>query len=238
MSRSQDIYGIIRGIQLVMTASARTQEEYLRHLWSHSSIRDLLEKNIAQTQQCGKKVFENPTKELETIGNALKETLERSSLVAEGVRKYAQSDRKSHLFSSSYSDQLTSDSKPFSAIKGIENLDIASITLKELENLLAEHNKIRGDFPVRNIDAVKVEKKPVDAPKIEPVKVVNIEAVASAAVPEPTTPPSPPAPISNNLDKDTKKVESMINLISNYSDDRTPINPIPIASSAGVPEVS
>lgn len=233
MSRSQDIFGIIRGIQLVLNASARTQEEYLRHLWSHSSIRDLLEKNIAQTQQCGKKVFENPTKELESIGNVLKETLERSSLVAEGVRKYAQSERTSQFFSSG--DQLTSSSKPFSAIKGLENLDIASITLKELENLLSEHNKIR-EVNLRN-DNVAVEKKQQVAPKVEPVKVVGIEAKASVPDSQSTRSP-PPAPASINLDKDTKKVESMISLISNYSDDRkSDADPQHVMSSA-VPEVS
>lgn len=228
MSRSQDIFGIIRGIQLVLNASARTQEEYLKHLWSHSSIRDLLEKNVAQTQQCGKKVFENPTKELENIGNVLKETLERSSLVAEGVRKYAQSDRTSQFFSSG--DRLTSDSKPFAAIKGLENLDIASITLKELENLLAEHNKIR-EVNLSN-DNVVVEKKKPEPPKIEPVKVVDVEQTATVATQRASP---PPPPISTNLDKDTKQVESMINLISNYSDDRRPVEPI---ASVGVPEVS
>lgn len=211
MSRSQDIFGIIRGIQLVLSASARTQEEYLRHLWSHSSIRDILEKNVAHTQQCGKKVFENPTKELENIGNVLKETLERSSLVAEGIRKYAKSDQH---FPNAES-QLTSNSKPFSfsAIKGIENLDIASITLKELENLLAEHNKIR-EVNLRRDD---VEKTKI-APKIEPINIVDVEVKAFVSNPTPVAASLPPTPPSTNLDKDTRKVESMINLISNYSD--------------------
>lgn len=206
MSRSQDIFGVLRGIQLVLNSSVKTQEAYLKHLWSHSSIRDVLEKNCDQTQQCGKKFVENPTKELENIGSVLKETLERTSLVAEGVRKYAISERSSQNFSSSIDTQLGGDVK---SIKNIENLDIASITLRELENLLAEHNKIRDVNLRQDIVAASKKKKTTTTTITEEVKKVDNEPVMKVQ-------PPPKSP-TNDVAKDEKQVENMISFISNYN---------------------
>lgn len=224
MSRSQDIFGILRGIQLVLNASVKTQEAYLKHLWAHSSIRDVLEKNLAQTQQCGEKLVKNPTKELENIGNVLKETLERTSLVAEGVRKYAISERSSMNLSPAGS-QIGSDVK---SIKNIENLDIASITLRELENLLAEHNKIRDVNLRHDIVAASKKKNVTTVAEIKVDKEPQIEAVKVQP---------PPKPPTVDAVKDEKQVQNMISFISNYNQKSSDAEP-PKLENAVVQEVS
>jgi aarF domain-containing kinase len=226
MSRSQDIFGILRGIQLVLNSSVKTQEVYLKHLWSHSSVRDVLEKNFAQTQQCGEKFVKNPTKELENIGSVLKETLERTSLVAEGVKKYAISERSSKNVSS-IDTQLGGEVK---SIKNLENLDIASITLRELENLLAEHNKIR-DVNLRHdiVAASKKQKSTIIKEEVKTDKIINEEPVKRVY-------PPPKSPTTDAV-KDEKQVENMISFISNYNQTGDQ-QPTPVVAKEFVPEVS
>ena len=107
----------------------------MKHLWSHLSVRETIEKCAAGSSDCGKKVVTNPGEELQRVGKILQETFARSSVVFEGIRQYS-SNGKSTMNNA----EVLSDSKSFSS--SIKNLDIASITLKELENLLAEHNKM------------------------------------------------------------------------------------------------
>jgi aarF domain-containing kinase len=223
MSRSQDILGLIRGIQLVASASVKTQEAYLKHLWSHSSVREAAEKSAMQTSECGKKFMSNPSQELQNVGNMLKETLERSSVVVEGIRQYTASGRSSYPVGEM---EITSDTKSYSSVKNIKNLDIASITLKELENLLAEHNKMR-QVSLRLDENVKpVSKSPKKAE-------IKIEAIVSppVAAPTPAPTPKPPKPKiepTSNIVNDEKQVESMLKFITNYDREpaATPIEPV------------
>lgn len=243
MSRSQDILGIIRGIQLVAGASVKTQEAYLKHLWSHSSVREIIEKNAQQTSEIGKKVVSNPSQELQNVGNILKETLERSSVVVEGIRQYSQSGRSN----STFGDMLSSsDSKSNSTINSLKNLDIASITLKELENLLAEHNKLR-EVNLR-IDDPSIPKPRKAAPEPEPkVKTkakVNFNPEVKVELKPKVMPiqvsPTPLAkvPIEQpaSLADDEKQVESVLKFITNF--DREQENSQQLTASNAVPEVS
>ena len=243
MSRSQDILGIIRGIQLVAGASVKTQEAYLKHLWSHSSVREIIEKNAQQTSEIGKKVVSNPSQELQNVGNILKETLERSSVVVEGIRQYSQSGRSN----STFGDMLSSsDSKSNSTINSLKNLDIASITSKELENLLAEHNKLR-EVNLR-IDDPSIPKPRKAAPEPEPkVKTkakVNFNPEVKVELKPKVMPiqvsPTPLAkvPIEQpaSLADDEKQVESVLKFITNF--DREQENSQQLTASNAVPEVS
>jgi len=200
MSRSNDILGIIRGIQLVANASLKTQEAYLKHLWSYSSVREVLEKNAQQTSECGKKVMSNPTQELQNISKSLKETFERSSLVVEGIRQYTMSNRQHPPIGTV---EISKDSKSYSTIKNIKNLDIASITLKELENLLSEHNKLR-EVNLRLDEDVKATKRKSSKVEVKETKVAQ------------PPPPAPKIEPTASVIKDERQVENVMKFITNY----------------------
>lgn len=212
MSRSQDILGLLRGIQLVAGASVKTQEAYLKHLWSHSSVRDAIEKSANETSELGKKVVANPAQELQNVGNLLKETLERSSVVVEGIRQYTASGRTSHPMANI---EVENGRKTYSTIKNIKNLDIASITLKELENLLAEHNKFREvnlrlDDNFKPKSPLKKAEIEIESVKVEPMaKVESVKITRSA-------PPKPKVEPSTSIVNDEKQVESVMKFITNY----------------------
>lgn len=226
MSRRQDILGLVRGIQLVAGASVKTQEAYLKHIWSHSSVREAVEKSASQTSECGKKVITNPGKELQNVGNALRETLERSAVVVEGIRRYTAAGRTTYPIGDV---EMSKDTRSYSTIKNIKNLDIASITLKELENLLSEHNKLRN-VNLRIDDSFKPKSKKSKA---------QVEAAKTAPQPMPNVAPSPPRPKvepTQSISNDEKQVEGMLKFITNFDRPET-------SSSIGdaksfVPEVS
>jgi aarF domain-containing kinase len=212
---SHDLIGLLRGASLIASASIRCQERYLKHVWSHSSVREAIENGVKQTSDCTKKVINTPTQELQSINALVKESAERSAVVIEGLRQYMSSGRNSMPLGSVDLSQ-DEQSKSYSTIKNIQNLDIASITLKELENLLAEHNKIRDVNP-----KIGSEFKPIKSRKNkeeEPPKVQEIKKVV-----EPTP----------SVIKDEKLVENMMSFITNY--DKKPVEEI---VHKAVPEVS
>jgi hypothetical protein len=220
---SQDILGLLRGIQLVANASVKTQEAYLKHLWSHSSVREAVEKNLKETAECSKKVANNPSQGLENIGTSIKEAAERSSVVFQGLRQYMSSGRQSDPIGTV---EISDDkkSKSYSSVKNIQNLDIASITLKELENLLAEHNKIR-DVNLK-LDEPKKIKKSKKEEKVKETKVneIKVDKLVTPVLDNP------------KVYDDEKQVENMMKLITNY-DQPTPHDNLNLNSNAALPEV-
>jgi hypothetical protein len=140
----------------------------------------------------------------------------------EGIRQFAASARSSNAVGNF---ENFSETKSSSTIK---NLDIASITLKELENLLAEHNKMREvnlrlDEKPKLKKPKKVEMKP--EPAVVEVKVDPVPVPAKIKV--------EPAP---NITKDEKQVESVMNFITNY--DRQPISQPDTDTKGSVLEVN
>lgn len=235
MSRSQDMLAILRGIQLVANASVRTQEAYLKHIWSHSSVREVVEKSANDTSELGKKIVSNPGQELQNVGNMIKDTLERSSVVVEGIRQYTASGRSSHPIANI---EEANGTKSYSTIKNIKNLDIASITLKELENLLAEHNKFR-EVNLQLDDSFK-PKSPSKKAKKEAVKVEPVVEVATKKEPAkitrtPLEPPKPKIEPTASIVNDEKQVESVMKFITNYDRSSNKANG---ETKSFVPEVS
>lgn len=138
MSRAaQDTLAILRGLQLVAKSAIQSQDECARHLWANSSIRDIVEQNVQSTRQYASKFAQNPQKELQDVINSLQETADRGSVVVEGVRQYAvaAATQGSPTTASTIAEtvaKITSNNA---------NLDISSITLKELENILSKRNR-------------------------------------------------------------------------------------------------
>lgn len=243
-TRIKDLLGLMKGIQMISCASVRTQEAYLKQIWSNSSIRDVLEQNLAQTQNCTKKIISNPAEELKQISKIIQETLDRSSVVVEGITRYNTAGTVSNASSSSEPVAETSNIKA-----DLKNLDIASITLKELENLLSEHSKNR-EVSLRIEDKNKKiadEKKVNDVVKPEPAQPI----ATTSAQPVVEKSQSPPIETKEekvvevkkrasekDFEKDEKSVKNMMNLISNYqkpeSSSSSDSDPVKIV----VPEVS
>jgi hypothetical protein len=213
---TQDIFGIIRGMQLIANASVKTQEAYLKQIWSNSSVREAIDNNIRQTTECGKKVLSNPSQELQNVNHYLKESVERSSVVFEGFRQYMSNGRNSEPIGAlEYSNDKTS--KSYSTIKNIKDLDIASITLKELENMLAEHNKIR-EVNLR-IDENFKPKKPRKVKHEQKLDLVeNIPVTPSVSEPQIEIVKQK---VSPKIVEDEKRVETMMSFITNF--DKTPV---------------
>lgn len=133
MSRSKDTLAVLKGLQLIAKASLQSNDEYLRHLWSNSTVRDIIANNCANAKQFTNKLTQNPSKELENVANILRETVERSSVVAESVKQYAAS-RTGPIAA----NQPTQDSRKSTEIVEVGGLDISAITLKELEQYLSQ----------------------------------------------------------------------------------------------------
>lgn len=124
MSRlSGDIVAVLRGVQIVTKAVGEQQERYVKHLWANSSIRDA----ISSLPSCKDQPID--------VSATVKESLQRGYVVLDGLRHLAKAPQSN----SKLSGNLTSNS----VVPEINNLDISSLTLKELENFLSQQNKTR-----------------------------------------------------------------------------------------------
>ena len=227
---TQDIFGIIKGIQLIANASLKTQEAYLKHIWSNSSVREAIDNNLKQTAECGKKVMSNPSEELQNINNILKESVSRSSVVVDGLRQYMSSGRSSlPIGSLDFSNDKTS--KSYSSLNNIKDLDIASITLKELENMLAEHNKIR-EVNLRIDEKVKPKKhkKIKHEGKLDLIENIPVTSTHSEPQIEVVKQKASPSVL-----QDEKQVQTMMSFITNF--DKSPVKE-EVKQKAPVQEVS
>ncbi|KAH8289228.1 hypothetical protein KR054_002001 [Drosophila jambulina] len=182
MSRSaQEIAALLRGLRLVAEACGRDQLAHGRHLWSNSSIRDLIVENATQTAESLRKTGQNPTEELKKLQQALLETSERGYVVAKGLcslleTQVKMSQRESSLDSHASSPQKASSSSP-SPVAGrpgvrsdwdAANLDISSITLQEFEEILQRRHKDRSvslRTPATKTSQSQAAKTQEEAPK-------------------------------------------------------------------------
>lgn len=142
MSRTKDTLALLKGLQLIAKASARTNEEYLRHLWANSSVRDVISSNCAHAKQFTDRITRNPNKEFENVTNVLKETVERSSVVAESLYRFGVSQ------STTLQKINEISTKPKEVVNTVTNaghLDISAITLKELEQYLSNQYDKKDD---------------------------------------------------------------------------------------------
>lgn len=211
MSRVQDTVSLLRGLRMVLNAVSKNQEDCLRQLWANSSIRDIVEQNLKESEQKTKEFMKNPSKEFQQISQAIKETLERTSVVAEGIKQFSSTTNK---FTNSENDL---EQKKTLDLTNLANLDISSITLKELEGLLSHHSKNR-EISLRY---------PEDVKKIEEIEEkesfygeLGIKGHSTVVKNE---------PVSESMAKDEKYVQEWMNFIKK--------NPEPIKEDIIVSEI-
>ncbi|XP_017065013.1 atypical kinase COQ8B, mitochondrial [Drosophila eugracilis] len=153
MSRSaQDVAALLRGLRLLVEACGREHLAHGRHLWSNSSIRELIAENAAHTSQLVKNSSKNPTEELKKLQNSLQETGERGYVVAKGICSLLEIKLKTSREESTTAESTSStgaSKKPSAPAQNqvnwdAANLDLSSITLKEFEEILSKRNKDRS----------------------------------------------------------------------------------------------
>lgn len=223
MSRSQDALALLKGLQLIAKACARTNEEYLRHLWANSSVRDVINTNRAQAKEFTNNLTTNPSKEFENVSHILRETVERTGIVAEGVRQYALTNSK---MLQQMNDIKEKPKAIYQTVTNPASLDISSLTLKELEQYLSNQYNTTG---------TKVDEKTTIIPTQPSVKAT----VASASLdPAPTEPVDP-----KTFLKDEKYIQDWMKFISEHDPTKSntpakPIEPIATEEKAEVKEYS
>ncbi|EAT48963.1 AAEL000003-PA [Aedes aegypti] len=223
MSRAQDALALLRALKIVAEASGKMHSEYARHLWANSSVRELLEQQLKQSEDTVKKLLQNPNVELEKAGGLLKETLERSAVVAEGLKQLAAISTKDILLIKTVHQKIQLNRLYQSTIRFVNsllvfhlhfpgNLDISQITLKELEAILSEHSKNRQV----NLSLDGDKRKPLEPKKLQDL----------------ADPPIPPPQQTHEI-----KVSKMINLVASYKPN-VPIEPPTPAGPIELPQLS
>lgn len=210
MSRVQDTISLLRGLRMVLNAVSKNKEDCLRHLWANSSIRDIVEQNLKESQQKTQEFMKNPSKEFQDISQAIKEALERTSVVAEGLKQFSTTSNKFTKPGSELEPNKTLD------LTNLANLDISSITLKELEGLLSQHSKnrevsLRYPEDVKKIEEVEEKESIYGELGIKGETVVKNE------------------PVSESMAKDEKYVQEWMNFIKK--------SPEPIKEEIVIPEI-
>lgn len=151
MSRlSGDIVGVLRGVQIVAKSVCEHQEQYARHLWANSSVREAIPK-------CSSSSTTTKGDPAASFQHTLRETIERGSMVLEGVRQLRATPQRSSIpGSSSISSSIVPEL----------NLDISQLTLRELENFLSQQNKTRVQLknPVAKVPHTAVTEPPPPEP--------------------------------------------------------------------------
>lgn len=204
---------MLKGMQIVAEALVKNQNAEMRHLWSNSSVRTALEKNLANVQACKDKVTKDPGKEVENVGNFVKESFERGGTVVEGLKMFMKPvDQLRNVGGSSSAMNTETMAGVKAAVNNatssdekidLKNLDVSSITLKELETILSEvkQKKVRLSY-----DDQKVQEKAVEKEEVSVKEKLEKQ--------------------SSNLLKGENQVKSMMNVVSGYGKDR-PVEKIP-----------
>lgn len=159
----------------------------------------------------------------------LRESLDRSSVVVEGIKQYGTAN-------TNFSVESVKEFATPSKITDLKNLDIASITLKELENLLSEHNKNR----MVSLRVEQESSKPKKSSKkieniVEPTP-INPVSILSVSPINPSFKPTEKAILD-----DEKKVQNVLSFISSYDKENAPDPVLPAEGTAKnikLPEVS
>lgn len=141
MSRYQEALALLRGLQIILNVARKHNQSYIKHVWSNSSIREILERNLSQTKTCASDISADPSKQLQALQNILKETVERSAVVMQGLPHLASAKINPLVVNKQILLPITQQEA--TPTKSDVNLDISSITLNELEQILTQRNKNR-----------------------------------------------------------------------------------------------
>lgn len=255
MSRAtQDVLGVLRGLQIVAEACGREHLALTKHLWSNSSVRELLADNVSQTVDAVRTSREQPTEEIKRLQVLLQETGERGYVVAKGLCHLVETKlpcdlaemqklnwQAAGLGSGAAAGQaaaaglvagaaasLPGSSRSHLDAADAANLDISSITLLEFEEILSKRNKNRNvSLRTPNTQSKQL---PSDAqpPSPSPSPPPSPPSPPPARTPT-AKPPSPPAKFSSKqegiLAKDTEHVNNLLRFVAGAPIKAKPVHP-------------
>ncbi|KAH8411381.1 hypothetical protein KR215_003037 [Drosophila sulfurigaster] len=235
MSRAaQDVLGVLRGLQLVAEACGREHLALTKHLWSNSSLRELLSENVTQTTNSLRAAQQQPGVELQKLQQLLQESGERGYVVAQGLCQLLETSRLrcDHLTAMQRTNNNMNSTQNVAAspaaatvaatssnnVSGqvdASQLDISSITLQEFEEILSQRNKNRNV----SLRTANTEKKQLPAKETPPVD-------------------------TSKLNKDTQYVDNIMRMVAsdNSSSTATATEATPVTCTASLlvalPELS
>ncbi|XP_055904964.1 atypical kinase COQ8B, mitochondrial [Eupeodes corollae] len=222
---TQELAGLLRGLQIVVSAVAKENQTLYKHLWSNSSIRELIEGNLELSRKYLDKATANPGEELKTLQSLLKETQERTCVVFEGAKQLSriQLPQGVNMMSQSNPGQQPTEGSTSNTAQQLPpdaaNLDISSITLRELEKILSKRSKDR-EVSLR-LATTKVATEPPPAEAVEEVK------------------PIPPNPsVSKAMTDDEKYVGNVLNILKTGTVQETSTPPSPSSDNIVLPKLS
>ncbi|XP_034490633.1 atypical kinase COQ8B, mitochondrial [Drosophila innubila] len=215
---AQDVLGVLRGLQIVAEACGREHLALTKHLWSNSSVRELLAANVTQTADAVRTAGEQPSEELKKLQELLQETGERGYVVAQGLCQLIETKLPCDLSVMQRMNWQPNTAATAAAAGGVggaggatvggsggnrshidaadaANLDISSITLLEFEEILSKRNKNR------NVS----------------LRTANTESKQLPPTPPPPTTKATPVTVSNNegiLSKDTQYVDNIMRFVA------------------------
>lgn len=136
--------GVLRGAQLVLKEVIKENEKICSRKWKNSEIRELTEKLQQQAKELSS---ESPETHLKKLQHCIQETQERSAILVEGGLKFLQTYGPSGISiptSSFTQSQINNmDQIPIKVPVGAaSDIDISSITLKELEEILSKRTPV------------------------------------------------------------------------------------------------
>lgn len=144
MSRSKDTLAVLKGLQLIVKAAVRSNDEYTRHLWSNSFVRDILAANCTRAKAFTDRLSSTPNHEFNNVTHFLRETVERTGVVAESIYRLGvtQSPTIGKL------NEIAQ--RPMEGVGKLRDAtqmpDISAITLKELEQYLSnDYHRVDKD---------------------------------------------------------------------------------------------
>ncbi|XP_064555389.1 atypical kinase COQ8B, mitochondrial [Drosophila montana] len=237
---AQDVLGVLRGLQIVAEACGREHLALTKHLWSNSSVRELLEANVNQTVDALRTASEQPSEELKKAQALLQETGERGYVVAQGLSHLLQTNFPCDLnalqpinwqpssstsaVADSAAGHVSRSSRSHSDVADAANLDISSITLLEFEEILSKRNMNRN---VSLRTPTTPSKQLPSDPKASP----------------PTIKATPPVPSGNEgiLSKDTEYVDNLMRFVagtSTMASSKAAKTAAPKAPESTLPELS
>lgn len=232
MSRGQELFGMLKGAQLVAEALVKERTSYARHLWANSNYRELLGSSAEELNKFTDKILKDPGKEFESFGGVVKEAIDRSSTVTQGIKQFVAATplRKAETPTSSEKSGVNNATGSGGHKINLSDLDVSSVTLNELEDILSEikQKKVRLRFDEK-------KKKEREKQEATEANLATAESNPTATVKEVKfTPPVAPIlkPQAEVVTKDVKHVKGIIDLVATYKRDDAP----PTAETATVNE--
>ncbi|XP_055382126.1 atypical kinase COQ8B, mitochondrial [Condylostylus longicornis] len=148
MLRVQEILGVLRGIQKVVGAGLKENELVIKHKWANSSAKEIIENNINLSKNLTEPWTSNPKGETKKVQGLIKEAAERTYVVTEGLRQLMNIKINTNFNYNNSESAVKGNNIKMNDQANIknelpENIDVSSITLKELEQILAKHGRDR-----------------------------------------------------------------------------------------------